>query len=205
MADESDAVYCYPHTDVLINHFNARDAEQLRQVERMLTGARLIELYRQPAPGTFDAGHLRRIHHHIFQDLYFWAGEFRVVDIAKGSLFCHAEYIEREVDRLLGGLRREHCLRRLERPQLIVRAAHYLSELNAIHPFRDGNGRTQREFLRELLLGCGLHADYSRIADPRDMIEASIAAYGGDNQPLIRLLDHCITDLNDEAECEISL
>lgn len=190
MYDEFDQVYCYEQSEVLINNFNVQDPEQLKEIERLLTGARLLELYKKPLKGKFDVNHLKRIHFHIFQDIYSWAGQFRIVDISKGTLFCHAEFIEKEVKKLLTQLKKENFLQGLETPRTIERAAYFLAEINAIHPFRDGNGRAQREFLRELMLSCGYHVDYSKI-EPKAMIDVSIASYAGDNGPLIKLLNSC--------------
>jgi len=83
----------------------------------------------------------------LFSDLYTWAGEIRTVDIAKTGLFCMPAFIVPQTERLLARLAGESHLRGLEREHFVDRLAHYLAELNAIHPFREGNGRTQRAFV----------------------------------------------------------
>ncbi len=191
-----DYIYCYPGTDVLKNLFSETNPAALEKLERMLTGARLIELLKNPLRGNFDSAHLRRIHRHIFQDLYGWAGEYRTVDIAKGYYFCRAEYLARETDRLLLELRAERYLKNTAPEKICERAAYYLGEINAIHPFRDGNGRTQREFIRELLLPLGYKVDYSKV-NPAAMRDASIASFAGDNALMIALMKQCTIRLQE--------
>ena len=98
-------------------------------------------------------GGYRALHHHIFQDVYDWAGEYRTVNIAKTHLFCLAPFIEKEMGRQFRELNAENNLQRLDMDTFADRAAHHIIELNAIHPFREGNGRTNRLFL-EVLGGC---------------------------------------------------
>lgn len=192
---QSDFIYCYKGSEVLINKFGLEDPEKLKKVERTLTGARLIELIKKPLHGNFDTDHLKRIHRYIFQDIYPFAGEFRRVDIAKGLMFCHCEYIERELDKLFAKLKQEQYLRHVDISDIPARAAFYMGEINAIHPFRDGNGRAQREFIRELLLPLNLHTDYSRC--PKDMmLNASIASFNGDDSLLTELYKMCIYPKN---------
>ena len=145
---------------------------------------------KKPVRGNFDLEHLKRIHRCIFQDVYPWAGEIRTVDISKGFRFCHAAYIEKEARRLFSRLheRIEKGVR--DTGEAVELAAHALSEINAIHPFRDGNGRAQREFVREMLLKLGFTVEYSR-ADPSLMLKASIALFMGDEGPMRGLFRAC--------------
>ena len=189
---EHDDRYCYPRSDVLINHFNVRDAERLRQLERVLSGARLVDLYRKPLKGRFDFAHLKAIHAHLFQDIYPFAGEVRTVDIAKGLFFCHYAYIEDEAKRIFRELKEEGYLADTPLHELALRCAYYLGEINALHPFRDGNGRAQRECMRELLLvKRGLNLDFTKVP-PEAMFEASVASFKGDDRPLIVLFRECL-------------
>lgn len=191
MSDSTaDSVYCYPHSEILKNNYGEKDPARLEKIERMLTGARLIDLYRRPLRGRFDLRHLQAVHHYLFQDLFSWAGKLRTVEIAKGYFFCRCEYIEREIKRLLRQLKAEGYLRQLARDRLPERLGYYLAEINAVHPFRDGNGRTQREFIRELSLTCGARVDYSRVP-PETMRDASIAAFNGDYAPMTALFRRC--------------
>ncbi len=186
-----DPVYCYKNSGVLINNYDLRDPEKLKQLERVLTGIRLIDLYKNPIAGKFDFDHLKKIHHHIFQDIYPWAGRVRTVNIAKGLYFCQAVYIEQEGMRIFAELKKEHYLKNCPLDTLYRRAAYYLSEINALHPFRDGNGRAQREFMRQLLLNRGIELDLTRI-DPKFMLQASIASFNADISLMEEVMQKCI-------------
>ncbi len=187
---DQDNIYCFPGTDILRNIYTERDPENLEKLERMLSGARLVDLLKKPIKGHFDVKHLKKIHHYLFQDIYSWAGKFRICDISKGVHFCKAEFIEKELGKLFAKLKEENYLENLNEEALFSRAAFYLGEINAIHPFRDGNGRTQREFIRELMLARGYKLDYSR-CDPKMMLSASIDSFAGDNTLMIELIKIC--------------
>lgn len=191
MKAEPDLIYCYPDSNVLINLLDLRDGEALKKAERIFTSARLMELMRHPVQGSFDLEHLKRIHHHIFQDLYTWAGELRRVEIAKGLYFCRAQYIEPQAANLFKQLKRDQYLKDCSHEELVKKAAWYFSEINAIHPFRDGNGRAQREFIRELLLNLRVSLSWQPIR-PEQMIEASIASFHGDYGPMEQLFEKCV-------------
>src|SRR5712675_1042429 len=150
MPDSSDP-YTYPGTDVLRNSLDIRDPRQLAAFEANATAARLIELDAAPLEGRIDTTHLKAIHRHIFQDVYAWAGEFRTVNISKGGRpFGAAAFLESALQQVFRKLAAAECLRQLDATRFADRAAYFLGEVNAAHPFREGNGRTQREFLREL-------------------------------------------------------
>ena len=89
----ADKIYCYPDTDTLINRLNIHDAGRLLEAETGLVSIRLYQLQKHPVKGSFDFAHLCNIHHHIFQDVYDWAGELRTVNIAKKSLFCLVQHM----------------------------------------------------------------------------------------------------------------
>ncbi len=192
-ASTFDKVYCYPGTEVLINNFKERDPKVLSQLERMLTAARVVDLLKKPVKGKFDLLHLKKIHHYIFQDLYPWAGEIRCVNISKEILFCDAQYIEKEISKVFNKLQNENFLKDCPDSQIASKAAYYLGEINAVHPFREGNGRAQREFIRELLLPLGFYVDYSR-CPPDMMLYASINAFAGNYELMTRLFEKCIIE-----------
>ncbi len=143
--------YTYPNSPVLINIKDIRDGERLEQFESHAVYLRGAQLLLRPIAGRFDLAHLRAIHRHLFQDVYSWAGELRTVNISKGSsTFGLAPFVERHLTVELDRIKRENFLVGLERAQVVERLAYFLSEINAAHPFREANGRTQREFIREL-------------------------------------------------------
>lgn len=190
-ASSFDTVYCYPGTEVLINNFGEHDPMVLSQLERMCTAARIVDLLKKPVSGNFDLTHLKKIHHYIFQDIYSWAGQFRMVNISKELLFCDVNFIEKELNKLFFKLKGENYLKDCSEDNIAAKAAYYLGEINAIHPFREGNGRTQREFIRELLLPTGFYVDYSR-CNAKMMLYASINAFAGDYTLMTELFDKCI-------------
>ncbi len=95
------------------------------------------ELALHPIAGNFDLAHLQAIHKHLFGDVYEWAGELRTVDIAKGhSYFAHYAYLESSATPIFAQLTKEHFLAGLDVTAFSERAAYYLGEMNALHPFR---------------------------------------------------------------------
>lgn len=172
----SDKIYCYPNLDVLINKLNIHDSDKLREAERKLTMLRLMDLLEKPITGKFDFEHLRNIHKYIFQDIYSWAGKIRTVDIAKSNMFCKVQFIEMQASELFGKLKNDDYLEQLPKEVFIQKAAYYFSEINALHPFREGNGRTQREFIRQLAYESGYILHFAVISEA-EMVEASIDSF----------------------------
>lgn len=181
--------YVYPGTRVLINRFGIRHRGDLERVERALSEARLRQLLSNPIPGGFDLEHLQAIHRHLFSDIYLWAGELRVGDamLGNGQTFTCCADIPREAGRIFAELRREEYLRGLDRGRFAARAAHHFACVNRLHPFRQGNGRTQRAFFALLAEQAGYRLDFDRVSKPQ-MNEASYAAgHEGNLAPLIDL------------------
>lgn len=170
--------YVYPGSNVLKNLAGIEDHARLLQFEAISTADRISELRVKPISGRFDVPHLQRIHRHIFQDVYDWAGKFRTVDIRKEEefWFCRYGFIEQTLNDLFGRLSAEGNLKGANPSQFGSRAGYYLNELNAVHPFREGNGRAQREFIRELGLNAGLQVNWARITQ-QEMYAASVAGF----------------------------
>lgn len=143
----------------------------------------------QPLPdGALDARHYRAIHRHLFGPVYRWAGRDRTIRIAKdASMFCYPEQIGRQMESLFADLARADHLQGLDADAFAAEAAHFLSELNVIHPFREGNGRAQKAFLMLLAERAGHRLDVRRI-HRQSYIEAMIAAFHGDETQLVTLL-----------------
>src|SRR5258708_23149258 len=148
---ESSDPYTYPGTDVLRNIPDIRDPRRLAAFEANATVARLAELDAMPLKGRFDVPHIKAIHKYIFQDVYTWAGQFRTVNISKGrAMFAAATFIDSTLEAILQKLSGESFLAGSDLESFARRAGFYFGEINAIHPFRDGNGRGPREFIRQL-------------------------------------------------------
>ena len=184
---ESDP-YLDPLTGVLRNQLGCTDQEALDQAEGDFSTLRLAEIANQPITGQFDIPHLRSIHHQLFADVYDWAGQFRTVGISRGSsTFCVPAHIESFAADLFGKLYQEEHLSGLPLWRFAEQAAFFLGELNAIHPFREGNERTQREFIRQLAARNGYKISWVGISRSQ-MTSASIASYDGDFTPLTKLV-----------------
>ena len=170
--------------------FGLTDYSELQLLEAPLAAKRGGELEDRGLTGKFDVQHLRGIHRYLFQDVFPWAGEFRVVNISKGnSMFGPALHIGGALADALDKLSREDFLRSLPAQAFAARAAFYLGEINAIHPFREGNGRTQREFLRQLALQAGHPLSWAGFTQ-QEMVDASILSHTkGDNAGLASIVE----------------
>lgn len=185
MYDAQADPYCYPGTTVLRNRANIRDQAELDAFEHDAAQQRVSE----PMPhGRLSIRHYCAIHRHLFQDVYRWAGRFRTVRISKGgSMFCYPENIPAEMAKLFRNLREEGHFRGLDRRAFAGKAAHFIAELNAIHPFREGNGRTQLAFLTLLAERAGHELDLDRM-QPQAMLAAVIRSFEGNEAPLVKLI-----------------
>ena len=175
--------YCYPGTSVLMNHLNLREQSALDAFEAEITSQRATE----PLPvGRLSYLHYRAIHRHLFQDVYPWAGKIRTVRIFKnGNAFCYPEHIDSEMRRLFTDLASQRHFAKLEAKSFVRKAAHFLAELNAIHPFREGNGRTQLSFLTILAERADHPLAMERL-DPKAMLKAMIVSFNGNEKPPCR-------------------
>jgi cell filamentation protein len=191
---EADDTYCMPGTTVLKNKAGITDQNLLDEFEGDFTTLRIIELSEQAIDGDFDLDHLCKIHAHIFQDVYDWAGMVRTVDIVRGdSRFCNARLIASYANKVFTTLKDENHLRRLGASPISQRLAHYLSEINAIHPFREGNGRVQRLFIAQLAEQAGFALDYSAL-NQADVYPIMQASFTGDERPLAVLILSIISE-----------
>ena len=215
--------YVYRGTRCHINKFGILNPAALEKVIRCTTRLRAESLTANPIDGDFDLDHLRAIHRHLFQDVYHWAGELRLVDFQRNkSLFSTAEGadeasqslpeglgppvqftkaadIEAESRRLFDELAREKYLRGLDRAEFVNRGVYYLSEVFHIHPFRDGNGRTTRMFFHQLAARAGWELDLNQI--PHAVRHTSAyRAHCGDPSELSELFEQSLRNLPPNEE-----
>jgi cell filamentation protein len=182
MYDASPDPYCYPGTKVLKNLADLRRHSDLNTFELALTTQRFAEGLPR---GRLSVTHYYAVHRHLFQDVYAWAGKPRTVRIAKGaSSFCYPENIAVEMRKLFTWLKQNDFLRSVEPLGFAKGAAHFLSELNAIHPFRDGNGRTQLAFMALLAAQTGQEFNVQKIKRGPFLV-AMIASFNGDERLLV--------------------
>jgi cell filamentation protein len=181
--------YCYPGTGVLKNRLNLRKQTDLDAFEAEITAQRAAE----PLPsGRLGYAHYRALHRHLFQDVYSWAGTIRTVRISKGdNAFCYPEHIDREMRRLFAALAKLKYFRALGAEDFATEATHFLAELNATHPFREGNGRTQLSFLTLLADQAGHPLRLDRF-DPQEVLGAIIKSFGGNEAPLLAVLKRLV-------------
>jgi cell filamentation protein len=153
-------------------------------LQRMREGVPAVEL---------SAAGYRKIHRHLFQDVYLWAGKDRTVNIAKGgTMFCLAPHVGRQLAQRFAALRAERGLKGLTPEEFSERAAEHISELNAIHPFREGNGRTLRAFLERLGERAGHSVDLRRI-EPAAWNDASVRGFrDGDDAPMRQVIANAL-------------
>ena len=193
--EKRNSNYCYKDSNILINKLNIYDEKLLQKYEAKITAAKLLALRQEGIIGNFDAEHLVKIHTYLFEDIYPFAGQFRNENIAKGVFrFAEYEYIEPELQKLMKQLREENYLANLSKENLANRLAYYLSELNVLHPFREGNGRTSREFIRELALKNGYILNLSKVS-PNDFLKASIKSIV-DTSDLANLIFQCLDKMD---------
>lgn len=168
-----------------------RDQAQLSQFEALSAAIRSEE----PLPaGRLTPSHYRAIHRHLFQDVYPWAGRYRTVRMTKDqSPFCFPENIAAEMRALFERLAAADVLRGRDTEGFADGAAGFLAYLNAIHPFREGNGRTQLTFLSLLSVTAGHPFDLSRL-DPPAFLQAMVASFFGNEAPLRAHLHNLIAD-----------
>jgi cell filamentation protein len=186
--------YLYPGTQTLINRFSIKDPERLQELESAYYHIKL----NQPVPtGNFDYEHLKAIHFHLFGDVYPWAGKERTIDISKNdSQFGLCHYLGKELNKLFNNLKEEDYLCGLEKSVFCEKLAHYFNEVNAAHPFREGNGRAQRLFCEHLALKAGFSLRWID-ADKNDYIEASTAGFKSSDEPMMNLLMKIVHPFNE--------
>jgi len=180
---------------VLRNRLGLTDPDALALAEAEFTSTRMFALQRSPLPGGYDLPHLQAFHWHIFGDVYSWAGQLRTVRIGKGRAFCPPEELQERAAALFGALAAEEHLRGRDREGTVTGLADLLAGVNDLHPFREGNGRTQRAFLGQLAEERGYRIRWDGL-DPAENITASVAAATGDTGPLRTLLGRLLVSGN---------
>lgn len=179
----------------LRNLLRIKDSESLAAAEADITGAKLVSLSLRPLPGRYDFDHLRAFHRFIFGEIYEWAGELRTVEITKYDSFCRYAHLEAYGAEIFGKLAQADLLRRRGRDEFITGLAETYADINALHPFREGNGRTQRAFLQQLAREAGCGMSWANL-DPTENEKASIAGFRGKLEPLVAVLDALVERLD---------
>ena len=199
---QHDAKYCYAGSFVLKNKLNILEQDELNNAEREITSLEIAEAEVDFIKGNLDIQHLKDIHYKIFSEIYSWAGEFRDVDISKGTIFCKSQFIENEMVRIFKELRKEKYLIYTKRENISEKLSYYLGEINAIHPFREGNGRVQRLFIEYLGYVSGYEVDFSNISR-KEMLKASEETFLGEYNTMINIFNKALSPVSYNDRMEI--
>ncbi len=183
--------YCYQGTDVLINCLNIRDPDELEEAETAFTTQRYLAYKSEISKlHQLDFNHLQSLHRYLFQDIFDWAGQIRQIDISKGNTrFCTISRIEPEAEKLFDIIPK---LANLTPPELIPKLASLFCELNLLHPFREGNGRTLRFFFEELTFVLGYDIEWPKISQ-QQWTDANIAGVALNLTPLIAIFNTALS------------
>lgn len=170
---------CYPGTTVLINKLGITDEKMLKENESFITSTMAAILISKSLKQGFDFGDYKAIHYALFSELYDWAGEIRNISISKTTTtFVAPEQIEELGRNVFSRLKKLRYFVGLSKNELTIEIADLYNSLNLLHPFREGNGRTQRVFFTQLIRNAGYSIDYSDLNSEFLMISSIQAASG---------------------------
>jgi len=184
---------------VLANKLGLTTSAELRDAENDLLEIRVAELRASPliVRQTFDASHLCALHRQLFQDVYEWAGQFRTVGISRnGESFVPPLNIMQPLSHFAERIAESDRLADTAEADLASEVAYLYDYANYAHPFREGNGRTQREFFDQLLArsGRGLAWDTIDMTRLHDACHLARAEVDSDIEPLEQLFADLIND-----------
>ena len=183
----TQSIYCYPDSNVLKNKLNIRDNKLLKTAEEEITLIKQMELLKNPIKGNFSKAHLMHIHKFIFEDIYPFAGKIRREQISKAdTMFYPPNLIDRELDKVFAKIKEKNMLKETDEEKVFDNLAYVMAELNIVHPFREGNGRSIREFIRLMAKRTGYDLNWGNV-DKEELLEASILSVD-DYKVLIRIL-----------------
>lgn len=197
LSDSYDASFdefsLYPDTRCLVNYFNIKDKSLLKKAEMFISSVRICELLEKGQDDAVtDFNYLRSLHSVFFGDIYPSAGAIRTKSISRKTEFCRPEYIEKMGQEIFRKLSDASYLKGIEdQDDFINELAYFMGEVEALHPFMEGNGRTSRFFFTTLALNAGYEIHWEN-ADADNFLEANIAAIEGDYQPLVDVLEEII-------------
>ena len=182
---------CYPGTTVLINKLDIRNDELLAEAEQTITAINYAQIENELEFIGVDFGYYKNIHKRLFSDIYEWAGIVRSVNLSKkGTAFCEYTEINELAEKRFGKLKKDNFLVNLDFETFVDEFTDLYVDLNYLHPFREGNGRTHRLFLTLLARNAGYSIDFSQ-CDLDMLMIATIKSAQGD----IDLLRVIISDM----------
>lgn len=170
---------CYEGTTCLVNKLNIKDETVLSKIEADITFAKTAEWESNPVRGEWTTDYYKAIHRFLFEDLYDWAGEFRTINISKkGTQFVDCGQLSDLSDKIFHRLKALHYLKGLPFSQFIDELTDIYCSLNLLHPFREGNGRTERVFITQLIRENGYTINFSEMDKDLLMIATIQSAQG---------------------------
>ncbi|MDX1950301.1 MAG: Fic family protein [Rickettsiales bacterium] len=186
--------YQYPNSEVLKNIPEIKNQEDLDLFEKNIIRLVLLKFPDAIKNDVVDLNLWKKIHKIFFDKVFSWAGQIRTVQMAKGTtMFAHPEYIESSAKEIFNDLKKENYLTSLDKENLCERLAYYFCELNMLHPFREGNGRTQRILFSEIARRCGYDIQWFKTeATSKEQIEASIAGTKCNYLPMTEIFNDII-------------
>lgn len=190
--------YFYPGTEVLVNKKGIINPEQAEALERRMSSMRIKELYRKQKVIPVNYESFKAIHGYIFQDVWSWAGKIRTYTTGRGPIpFATPENIDPEMMKRFAKINQENNCQGLSLDKFAERAAEHIAEINAVHPFVEGNGRTQRLFLHYLAKQAGYKLNLRGIEQEKgDWYKASAISFNQLNyQPMAECIKKAITPL----------
>ena len=175
---------CYPDTTVLVNKLDIRSQELLTEAESVLVTSCSVKLEKTMKFENVDFDYYKSLHRQMFSDLYEWAGTVRNINISKkGTVFCNASDIERLGNLKFERLKKQNYLKGMKTEMFLDELTDLYHEMNMLHPFREGNGRTLRLFVTLLVRNADKDINFNN-ADSDLLTIATIRAAQGDKSLL---------------------
>ena len=183
---------CYEGTSCLINKLGIKDDKKLKEFEAAVTLAKASELETQPISDAYDVEHYKAIHKFLFEDIYEWAGKYRTINMSKkGTSFAQADKIPTLMNACFKKLKDNDSFRNNSFDEFVENMVDFYQVTNMIHPFREGNGRTQRLFITQLIRHNGYDINFADM-DSDELMIATIQAANGVKDNLIRIFSDSI-------------
>lgn len=183
---------CYPGTSVLINKLGIRNQGQLEENETLITTVQSLKFELDPFPEELDFAYYKQLHRFLFDALYGWAGEVRTVNLSKQhTSFCPADEIEALAAVSFERLKKHNYLQGLSRSDFLDELVDFYISLNYLHPFREGNGRVQRLYFRQLAQRAGYRLNFAWV-DSDEMMIATIHAASGISDTLRQVFERIV-------------
>lgn len=183
---------CYPGTTVLINKLNIKNQKQLDDTERSYVTFTYTDLEKNTEFKNVDFEFYKSLHYRLFSEIYDWAGKIRTINISKkGAVFSDCKSIESTGNAKFNRLKKLNYLQNMNFSEFLDELTELYNDLNILHPFREGNGRTLRLFITLLVRNAGFDISFSD-CDGDFLMIATIKAYQGDLSMLHGILSQII-------------